>query len=75
MKNYSIFLLLIFLSIDLNAQKIEFSEISPNKKIFIKDIKIYGNEYLKEDEIISMLNIKPEESVFIYDITNGIQGF
>jgi len=73
-KNYSIFLLLIFLSIDLNAQKIEFSEISPNKKIFIKDIKIYGNEYLKEDEIISMLNIKPEKSVFIYDIINGISG-
>jgi len=74
-KKYRVLLVISFVflySAKIKGEVLEFSQISLNKKIFLKSLTIKGNDSLREEEIIKLTEIKPDSKVFVYEITNGI---
>jgi outer membrane protein assembly factor BamA len=55
------------------AFAVELEEFSDNKKIYIKDIRIQGNNLLSEKEIFEISRFDRETGLYVDKISNGIQ--
>ncbi|HCL56337.1 MAG TPA: hypothetical protein DHW82_04935 [Spirochaetia bacterium] len=51
---------------------LDLNDFSENKKIYLKDIMIIGNERMTQDEILEMIKLEKDNSFFVFEISSGL---
>jgi outer membrane protein assembly factor BamA len=67
-----IYAVIFFAISSMAVRGIELDEFSENKKIFIQDISIVGNNIMTEKEILDIAEFDKKKGLFISDIRQGI---